>query len=140
VYWHAFQGCHTTFIGTDFEESAGHVFLRENPYSPYGPAQKSRVVLSINSGHDFCGYWHGFQGIVLLGLSVQSWQNFGTNSRQSVQHSLLVQPYSVWISGTEIEELHRTVQKESLLSKKAEISLCYFSEDEYAVKEFLRSP
>jgi hypothetical protein len=24
--------------------------------------------------------------------------------------------------------------------KKAEISLCYFSKDEYAVKEFLRSP
>jgi hypothetical protein len=30
-----------------------------------------------------------------------------------------------------------TVQKESLQKKKAEISLCIFSEDEYAVKEFL---
>jgi hypothetical protein len=60
-------------------------------------------------------------------------------SRQSIQHLLLGQPYNVRISGTEIEELHRIVHKEYLQRKKAEISLCYFSKDEYAVKEFLKS-
>jgi hypothetical protein len=49
----------------------------------------------------------------------------------------LGQPYSVWISGTEIAELFQTVLRESLQKKKAGISLCIFSEDEYVVKEFL---
>jgi hypothetical protein len=36
-----------SFSGTEIEEGVGHDFLgEENPYSPYGPAQKSRVVLS----------------------------------------------------------------------------------------------
>jgi hypothetical protein len=56
-------------------------------------------------------------------------------SRQSVQHLLLGQPYNGRIFGTKIEELHRTVQKESLQNKKAEISLCNFSENEYVVNE-----
>jgi hypothetical protein len=34
------------FSGTEIEEGVGHDFLgKENPYSPYGLAQKTRVVL-----------------------------------------------------------------------------------------------
>jgi hypothetical protein len=105
-------------IGTEIEEGAGHTFLGEkSPYSPYGPAQKSRAVPHKFWVH-FSRYWHVFQGIFPAGFSVQSWQNFGHKFRDS--------PYNIncWdsrtvvrISGSEIEEQsYRNVQ----------ISLCKF--------------
>jgi hypothetical protein len=86
--WHASQGYHKTIPGTEIEEVVGHIFLGEKSlYNPYGPAQKSRVVQQKISGHDFQGVGHVFQGICLVGFSIEQQQKFGTHFEDS--------PYSV---------------------------------------------
>jgi hypothetical protein len=105
-------------IGTEIEEGAGHTFLGEkSPYSPYGPAQKSRAIPQKILGTFFKVLAHFSRHFFLL-VFIQSWQNFGHKFRDS--------PYNincwdnrtvVWISGSEIEEQsYRNVQ----------ISLCKF--------------
>jgi hypothetical protein len=43
--WHAFQGGRKAIPSIEIEEVVGHVFLgKKSLYSPYGPAQRSRVV------------------------------------------------------------------------------------------------
>jgi hypothetical protein len=118
VYWHAFQGCRTTLIGTDFEEGAGHVFLgKKSPYSPYGPAQKIEGRTVINSGHIFQGIGTFFKAFVLLGFPYSLGRILARNLR-TVRTTFIagtaVQCTDFWFRNREA--------KGSLLSKKTEIS------------------
>jgi hypothetical protein len=74
-------------IGTEIEEGAGHTFLGEkSPYSPYGPAQKSRAVPQKILGAFFkvlARFSRHFSCWVFRTVLAEFWAQI---SRQSVQH------------------------------------------------------
>jgi hypothetical protein len=74
-------------IGTEIEEGAGHTFLGEK--SPYGPAQKSRVVPQKILGTFFKVMAHFFKAFFLLGFPYNLSKILGTNFK-TVRTALIV--------------------------------------------------
>jgi hypothetical protein len=94
IYWHKNRGACWAQISE-----------KENPYMSVQTCTEfeGRTVHKLWA-HFSRSIGTSFKVLFLLGIPYSLSRNLAQESRQSIQHLLLGQPYSVRISGTEIEE------------------------------------